>query len=229
MKATYFFSFRSPYSWIASLQLKKLIEKGDELELVPFFEPDAISQKLLSQRGGEFPYRVMSDAKHRYILKDIRRLTTKMGIEHKWPVDPAPWWEPSHLGYLKAKELGFSIPYFWEVYKARWHDEINISLPESIFRICIQAGIDEQNSKLIAAASDDDNIRAQGAESLYRIYREDIFGVPMFVKKRQQYWGIDRLSDFLSFIGHETTLDNLDTKTDEHEHPLEFDHAGGCG
>lgn len=229
MKSTYFFSFRSPYSWLASLRLKRLIDEAKELELVPFFEPDDISQKLLSLRCGEFPYRTMSDAKHRYILKDIRRLAKKACIDHKWPVDPDPWWEPSHLGYLKAQELGVANPYFWEVYKARWHDQINISLPESIFNICQNAGLDEQSSELIAAASDDDGMRQQGAEALYRIYREDIFGVPMFVKKRQQFWGIDRLEDFLAYINRGDLIDAPDIDLYDQECILEFDHAGGCG
>jgi 2-hydroxychromene-2-carboxylate isomerase len=227
MRATYFFSFRSPYSWLASIALKKRIDAGIELELVPFFEPDKRSQALLTAKGGVFPYRVMSDAKHRYILNDIRRLTKKFNIEHKWPVDPSPWWEPSHLGFLKAEELGYGLPFFWQVYHARWQQILDISLPESIFNICKDAEIPNDIAEKIVNAPEDENIREKGAEVLYRIYLEDIFGVPMFTKKRKQFWGIDRLHDFMEMLGEPA----LASEEFPHEacYALDFDHAGGCG
>jgi hypothetical protein len=46
-----FWSFRSPYSWLASVRLKDLIDAGDTLELVPFFEPDALRREALEARG----------------------------------------------------------------------------------------------------------------------------------------------------------------------------------
>ncbi len=227
MKGTYFFSFRSPYSWLASMGLKQRIDAGEQFELVPFWEPDVKSLALLESRGGSFPYRAMSDAKHRYILNDISRLAKKFNLSFCWPVDPKPWWEVAHLGFLKAKELGVEMPFFWQVYQARWQDKLDISDPAVIKKICASAGIPSDFSTLIATASEDDSIRQQGADILYRIYREDIFGVPMFTKKRKQFWGLDRINDFLMMQDHTLlTEDELPLAT---KYPLDFDHAGGCG
>lgn len=227
MQATYFFSFRSPYSWLASIGLKKRIETENIFELVPFWEPDDISIELLKSRSGEFPYRNMSEAKHRYILMDIKRLAHKFNLDVKWPVDGSPWWELSHLGYLKAKELGFGRPFFWRVYRARWQEGLNISTPEVIKQVCLDIGMTKRQAEEVLTAPQSKSIRELGGDILYRIYREDIFGVPMFTRKREKFWGIDRLNDFLE------TTDAAPLSTEELPlgmgYPLDFDHAGGCG
>ena len=227
MKGTYFFSFRRPYSWLASMGLKQRIDAGEQLELVPFWEPDEKSLTLLKAKGGSFPYRAMSDAKHRYILNDVSRLTKKFSLSFCWPVDPKPWWEVAHLGYLKAHELGVGMPFFWQVYQARWQDKLDISDPAVIRKICASAGISSEFAELIAKAPEDTLIREQGADILYRIYREDIFGVPMFTKKRKQFWGLDRLNDFLSLL--DKPLLTAEELPITNGYPLDFDHAGGCG
>ncbi len=227
MKPTYFFSFRSPYSWLASLSLKRRIDERDEFELVPFWEPDQRSAKLLQERKGEFPYRTMSDAKHRYILKDIGRLTKSFDLKITWPVDPSPWWELSHLGYLKAVQFGFGKLFFWAMYDARWLQGKNISEPDAIASVCKSIGMNEEQTQAVLSAPDDEEIRQQGADILYRIYREDVFGVPMFTYKRKQYWGIDRLRDFLADL--ELNPLNQEELPLAPRFALDLDHAGGCG
>lgn len=227
MRATYFFSFRSPYSWLASIGLKKLIDAGDTIELVPFFEPDEVRKTALAERGGAFPYTPMSEAKHRYILRDVKRLTTRFGIDHVWPVDTAPWWEASHLGWIAAHRLGHGPAFFWEVYAARWQQGLDISRPETIAQICKNIGLAASQTQQICDAPQNPEISAAGVDALYRIYMEDVFGVPMFTRKRTQYWGLDRMDLFMGAIDtpHGSGLPDF-AKTD---YPLEFDHAGGCG
>jgi 2-hydroxychromene-2-carboxylate isomerase len=169
----------------------------------------------------------MSDAKHRYILNDIRRLTKKYGLDIKWPVDKEPWWELSHLGYLKAQQLGCGNAFFWQTYCARWQKGLDISQPLVISKLCRDAGIRKSIVDKILEAPQDPQIRELGVSILYRIYREDIFGVPMFTKKRMQFWGLDRLNDFLEATDHSLrTTNDLNMMQG---YPLDFDHAGGCG
>jgi 2-hydroxychromene-2-carboxylate isomerase len=227
VRGTYFFSFRSPYSWLASVGLKDLIDAGDTLELVPFFEPDALRREALEARGGRFPYTPMSDAKHRYILRDVKRLTTRLGIDHVWPVDTAPWWEPSHLGWIAADAMGHGLPFFWGVYTARWHQGLDISRPETIKRICRNIGLPAADTQRICDAPDTPGISNLGVDALHRIYMEDIFGVPMFTWKRAQFWGLDRIDAFLAAI--DTPTDAALSAALKAPSPLEFDHAGGCG
>lgn len=227
MRGTYFFSFRSPYSWLASVGLKRLIDAGDTLELVPFFEPDATRRAALEARGGRFPYTAMSEAKHRYILRDVKRLTTRFGIEHVWPVDTQPWWEASHIGWIAARDLGYGLPFFWEVYNARWHLGLDISRPETIAQICKNIGVTAADTQTICDAPGIEAYSTRGVDALHRVYMEDIFGVPMFTRKRNQFWGIDRLDAFLAAIDAPLDTDMPTALTAPY--PMEFDHAGGCG
>lgn len=226
MRGTYYFSFRSPYSWLASMSVKRLIDAG-ELELVPFFEPDEVRRAALEKTGAIFPYTPMSEAKHRYILRDVKRLTTKNSIPHVWPVDSNPWWEASHLGWIAADRLGYGQPFFWGVYNARWQLGLNISSKSTILQICRDAGMSAYESQLVCDAPEDPEISAAGVEALRRIWMEDIFGTPMFTKRRTQFWGIDRLDEFLNAIGEKPN--SYDLVVPQNTYRLEFDHAGGCG
>ena len=235
MAGTYFFSFRSPYSWLASLALKDRIEASsarDALTLVPFWEPDAVSRATLDAHGGEFPYRAMSDAKHRYILKDIKRLATARGIPMTWPVDPAPWWEPSHLGWIAANEVGYGLPFFWEVYAARWQDGLNISDTQVIEHVALRTKMPQAEASFIARATSDPDIRAKAAEYLHKIWMKDVFGVPMFVAGREQFWGLDRLDEFIDYLdagGRRRETPPPALKPGTGAAAIDFDHAGGCG
>lgn len=227
MRGTYFFSFRSPYSWLASVGLKSLIDAGEALELVPFFEPDMARRAALEARGGCFPYTHMSDAKHRYILRDVKRLTIRFGIDHVWPVDIAPKWEPSHLGWIAADQMGCGLPFFWRVYHARWRQGLDISRRETIAQICHDIGLSAAETQRICDAPESPEISSLGVDALYRVWKEDIFGVPMFTRKRAQFWGLDRIDAFLTAI--DSPADTALPAALFAPYPLEFDHAGGCG
>jgi len=226
MRCVYFFSFRSPYSWIASRLLFNATSEAERIELVPFWEPDDESARLLRERGGDFPYRPMSDAKHRYILQDIRRLASHLSISMRWPVDERPWWDLSHLAYLKAVELGCGQAFFWGVYRARWEEGRDISDPKVIASLCEELGLD---AEAIANAHADPAIRARGADCLYRIYEGDVFGVPYFMYRRERFWGVDRLPLFLRKLSN---CGKGGTEADAADGPAfiyDTDHAGGCG
>jgi len=124
--------------------------------------------------------------------------------------------------------LGYGMPFFWQVYHARWQEAIDISIPENIERICLAAGIPKKESLVISTATTNEKIREEGVDALYRIYKEDIFGVPMFTLKRKHYWGIDRLNDFLGEID-EPLLSEDECPVMSSGYPLDFDHAGACG
>ncbi|MET8028138.1 2-hydroxychromene-2-carboxylate isomerase [Streptomyces avermitilis] len=229
----FYFSLRSPYSWLAYRDLlDRYPRTAAAVEWVPFFEPDELSRKLLAEAGGAFPYTPMSPEKHRYILQDVRRLAGERGLEFTWPVDREPVWEVPHLGYLAAARHGVGAPYIALAARARWELGLDICDRTVIAGFAAELGLDAEE---LATASDDSELRAEGVRVLLEIQRDGVFGVPFFVDHFDKYWGVDRLPAFAAALAAKTAAD-LTGAPDDSGDPLpvpaasvDDGHAGGCG
>jgi 2-hydroxychromene-2-carboxylate isomerase len=194
----FYFSFRSPYSWIAARLLRDEYGVGpDVVEYIPTWEPDGETRALLEARGGRVIYSTMSREKHLYILQDIKRLTTRLGYRMKWPVDREPWWELPNLAYLAARREGREREFFWAAYRARWEAGEDICSVETVKRLAAESGLDPEAA---GAAPSDGELRAQGTEALFRCYRDGVFGVPFFIKGYEKFWGVDRVELFVAAL-----------------------------
>ncbi|MEV1025806.1 DsbA family protein [Streptomyces sp. NPDC050264] len=226
----FYFSLRSPYSWLAyRTVMTEHRDLAERLEWVPFFEPDPLSARLMADQGGRFPYSEMSREKNRYVLQDVGRITKSLGIRVTWPVDRDPVWEVPHLGYLVAARQGRGHDYIDAVYRARFGQGRDICDPQTIEDIGWELGIDPLR---LSRASDRPELRAEGIRILLDVCRDGVFGVPFFVHGYSRYWGIDRLDAFVEHlrsqgepataIPRELTAVGIGTATDD-------GHAGGCG
>jgi 2-hydroxychromene-2-carboxylate isomerase len=222
----FYFSLRSPYSWLAYRDLlDRYGDVAERVEWVPFWEPDEQSTQLLTDLGGQFPYSAMSRAKHLYILQDVARLTKARGLALTWPVDRRPVWEIPHLGYLAARDRGHGPEYIAAAYRARWEQGRDICDPAVVAEIGAALGID-------TAVADDPVRRAEGARILLEICRDGVFGVPFFVHGFNRYWGIDRLGDFADHIrAHVPAARSMPELVGSLPQGMSSDHghAGGCG
>lgn len=233
MRILFYFSFRSPYSWLAYRDL--LSHYPDVARAAtwrPFWEPDAHSLRLLTEAGGTFPYVDMSKAKALYILQDVRRLARQRGLVNAWPVDRAPRWEVAHLAYLVAEQAGRGQQFIAAVYRARWEQGRDISEPATIAAIAQEVGLDPA---VLSTASDDPRVRQAGLRALQDIDADGVFGVPFFIRGRDKYWGVDRLPDFATAVRSGPTAEP--TTPAESPAPAvlgtgaagDLGHAGGCG
>jgi 2-hydroxychromene-2-carboxylate isomerase len=230
-RARVFFSFRSPFSWLAlELLLRAVPGAFDEIEFIPFWEPDADTRQALEMRGAAMHYVAMSKAKHLYILHDTQRLARRLGMKMTWPVDIAPWWEPAHLGWLEARRLGRGREFYDAVIAARWLRGENISEPAVVRAAARSAGLDEDR---IAAATHDPRIRAEGVACLAQAYEDDIFGVPFFRLGRNRFWGFDRVAAFLEARAQQgevtDPLTGIPLEIRDLIGAFDSDTAGGCG
>ncbi|MFD7901706.1 2-hydroxychromene-2-carboxylate isomerase [Kitasatospora sp. NPDC059722] len=191
----WYFSFRSPYSWMAYRDLvDHHPQEAERIEWLPFWEPDPSAQDELEQSNIRLPYVPMSKEKHLYILQDVRRLARARDLEMVWPVDPAPRWEVSHLAYLAAERLGVGREFIAETYRTRWERGEDISRPDTMRKIAETIGADPE---ALARAHEDPEIRELGMAALGSLHRDGVFGVPFFICGFDKYWGVDRLPDFL--------------------------------
>jgi 2-hydroxychromene-2-carboxylate isomerase len=234
-----YFSFRSPFSWLLVVRLRRAVPDAFErLQLVPYWEPDERTAGALAERGAAIHYAAMSKAKHLYILQDVKRLATGLGLDMRWPVDVEPWWEPSHLGWLAARHAGRAAEFYDEIIAARWERGEDISTLAVVREAARRAGLD---GDAIASACDDPACREEGVRSLYRAYEEDVFGVPYLIAGWQRFWGADRLDAFLAATGlagpapaavladREPALSGAPARLLATPGMYDNDTAGGCG
>ena len=224
----FYFSLRSPYSWLAYQDLMtQYPDVAERLEWRPFWEPDAESLRMLTEAGGSFPYVAMSRAKALYILQDVRREAARRGLAIAWPVDRAPCGEVSHLAYLVARRHGQGPPFIAAAYRARWVQGRDISDPATIGEIAVELGLDPAE---LSGAVSDPGTRKEGLHALQAVDADGVFGVPYFLYGRDRYWGIDRLPDFVAAV--RAGIESIAAPAGENADPTpggDQGHAGGCG
>jgi len=224
---TFYFSLRSPYSWLAWHDLKQAYPRLlGRLRLVPFWEPDAAYRAALGQGGDAFLYTQMSKEKHLYILTDVKRLAAKRGITPSWPIDREPVWEVPHLAWIAAAEQGKGAAFIERVSAARWRQGRNICDPEVMADIGAELGLDPDR---LHGAHADPLLRAAGLAHLQACIRDGVFGVPFFALGREKFWGLDRLPDFIAALAQVAAVTApVETLIEQPNRAL-LDHAGGCG
>jgi 2-hydroxychromene-2-carboxylate isomerase len=224
-----YFSFRSPYSWLAYRDLlQRHHPVAERLEWIPYWEPDEWTRRLLEEAGGRFLYAPMSRAKHLYILQDVRRLTAERGLDVTWPIDRSPCWEVAHLAYVVAERHGRGRAFIDRVYRARWQEGRDICDRETMGQIAAALGLE---ADVLKEASDDPGVRQEAIPALVRAYRDGVFGVPFFVDRFTKFWGLDRLEAFVSSLGTAPPSVGARPPVGPLDDPACFDdgHAGGCG
>lgn len=194
----WYFSFRSPYSWMAYRDLvDRYPDVADQIDWLPFWEPDDDAQAQLDNSGHQLPYVEMSREKYLYILQDARRLSRERDLTMVWPVDREPHWAVSHLAYLVAEEHGLGRQFVDRVYRARWEEGLDISDPQVVAAAGAGLGIDPA---LLAGAHEDAAVRRRGMEVLNQVHRDGVFGVPYFIDGFEKFWGVDRLPGFIASV-----------------------------
>ncbi|MBC6447463.1 2-hydroxychromene-2-carboxylate isomerase [Actinokineospora xionganensis] len=228
----WYFSFRSPYSWLAYRDLIDTYpDVAARIEWRPFWEPEPRLHDRLEAAGGGFPYVPMSREKHHYILQDVRRLAAERGLTFSWPVDREPRWEVAHLGYLVAADRGLGREYIAQVYRARWELGLDISDPLTITSIASDLGTDPRG---LADAERFPAIQERGVAALLDVSADGVFGVPFFARGFDKFWGLDRLPGFVAAM-RAAAADAKASTVAEHAHAPalasagDFGHAGGCG
>ncbi|MBH5335547.1 DsbA family protein [Streptomyces pactum] len=194
----WYFSFSSPYSWLAHSDLVgRYSDVADVIDWLPFWEPDEPVQRRLARSGVQLPYVPMSDEKRRYVEQDVRRLARERGLEAVWPPETGRRWEVPHLAFLVAQEMGRGREFTDLVYRACWQRGEDVCDPRVIAVIGAELGLD---GAALGAAPDDPAVRQRGLEALFSLHRDGVFGVPYFIDGAEKFWGVDRLAGFAGSV-----------------------------
>jgi 2-hydroxychromene-2-carboxylate isomerase len=198
-----FWSFRSPYSYLAT---PRLLEMKRDYDLTINVRP----VYPLAVRSGEFFSRV-NPLWIAYLMRDTFRLSEMLGLPYRWPrpdpvvVDPSTRAATPNQPYIHrltrlgcaAAEIGRGLPFLNEVSRTIWSGEIvNWHEGDHLAEAAARAGVNLADIDAKIAADPDkyeaiiqDNQKAHEAAGHW--------GVPTMVFEGEPFFGQDRLDVLL--------------------------------
>jgi len=179
-KIEVWFSFRSPYSWLAMPRLRRLARHyGAGLEL-RYILP-------MVMRGLPVP-----PIKTRYIVLDAKREASRVGLPFGRIVDPVGAGAERALAVLHhAAPLGRGDCFAELALKGAWADGVALAEDAGLDDVGGRAGLSEAQ---IAAALADDSWRATAETNREALFEAGLWGAPTFrVNGGPAHWGQDRL------------------------------------
>ena len=204
----FYFSFRSPYSWLGFYRLQKIVDRLPvTIEYIPGYPQEGIGTDIAS----------MGKRKMLYISHDIKRFTDAYGLKLNWPesVD-TNWRVPTNI-FIYAMDNHAGIDFALNAYSARFEQGMDIGEETVIKKVAESSSLDPDAA--YAAASDPHY--QDRFEQYDEIKRKDrYFGVPFFIFNGNKYWGNDRLEWLIRDIYHSNKMDIPDLMNDPFLRPF---------
>lgn len=177
---TFYFSFRSPYAWLAYHRIHHALgDLGQAFERVPVFPPPNFPNDPAAM-----------PVKLAYLKQDVERTATAYGLPVRWPGSPDTSWMRPHAAYLHARDAGRGDAFALAVYGARFSEGRDVG-DDAVLRDA--AARVELDPDAVFRAADDPARHQQVLGGMQRALGDGIFGVPFFVFRGGVFWGNDRL------------------------------------
>ncbi len=177
----FYFSFRSPYAWLATERLEEELASLAPIEILPVFPTPGLFPND--------PTGVPNKVSH--LIQDVIRLTRERNLPLEFPSVADPDWALSHAAALGAKAIDGGLKFALETFRSRWSQGLDLGRDDVIGDAAERAGYDRE---AIVAAAHDPSLRDQATEAFRMgVENDKLFGVPTFIYKGQLYWGQDRM------------------------------------
>ncbi len=178
----FYFSFRSPYAWIATERLdSELGDLGVPIERIPIFP----TPELFPNDPSVLP------AKEAHLVQDIPRLAREYGLKVRFPPSGDADWALSHAAFLGAQSEGGGPRFMLEVFRKRFCEGLDLGEDAVIADAASKAELDPDS---ILSAGHSKALRKAASDGWrLAMERDQIFGVPSFVYANKLYWGQDRM------------------------------------
>ncbi len=206
-KLQFYFSFRSPYSWLALYRINLIQEELPvDIQMIPVFPAKDKEDVMLSDQN-----------KVKYIVKDINRVSSAYGLSIKWPKPFDTDWLAVHIAYIYAQEQGKGLPFCLALYNARFLEGKDIGDEQILRDVATGSGLEAD--ALIDAQSKQEYKRTL-LQGLAGAKEDGVFGVPYFVYKDSAYWGNDRLEWLIREISSDSEQVIPDLSSDPFKRPF---------
>lgn len=177
----FFFSFRSPYSYLAAPRVFALPQRYDIALIWRGVRP-------MAMRGQPLPR-----AKQLYILRDAAREAQRLGLPF------GPMFDPLGEGVWRclciaehAQQQGRLAAFVIGAARAIWGEGRDLRRDVPLRAICEAAGLDWQACR---SAIDKPEFRQRVEDNTERLAQLGHWGVPTLHCQGQLYWGQDRIED----------------------------------
>ena len=175
-----FFSFRSPYSYIALPRIARLVRSsGAELRL-RYILP-------MVMRGLPVP-----TVKRLYIMRDCKREADMVELPFGRTVDPVGKGVERALAVLHRLTLqGTGVAFAESALQGAFADGIDLASDEGLFAVARRAGVSDED---VRAAFADESWRPAAEQNRAALFEAGLWGAPTFrVNDMPAHWGQDRI------------------------------------
>jgi 2-hydroxychromene-2-carboxylate isomerase len=177
----FFFSFRSPYSYLAAPRAFALPER---------YDVDVAFRGVIpmAMRGQSVPRE-----KGLHTLRDVKRESLRLGMPFGRLHDPIG---PGAIRCLLVAQHAVDVQrerdFVLEASRGIWAEAADVATDAGLRPICERAGLDWDDC---AAALDDADLRARVDADTWALGELGHWGVPLFVFDDELFWGQDRIED----------------------------------
>jgi len=182
----FFFSFRSPYSYLAAPRAFAL---GDRHDVTVRFR----GVIPMAMRGQSVPR-----AKQLHTLRDTKREAVRLGM----PFGPVH--DPIGEGAMRcllvaehAVDAGRERAFVLEASRAIWAQACDVARDEPLRAVCERAGLEWP---ACAAALGDPDLLARVEENTATLAALGHWGVPVLSYEGELFWGQDRIEDLAAVL-----------------------------
>ena len=180
-RVDFFFSFRSPYSYLAGPRAFGLPER---------FDIDLVFRGVIPMvmRGQSVPRE-----KGLHTLRDVAREARRLGMPFGRIHDPLGQGAIRCLIVSEhAVDVGRDRDFVLAASRAIWGEAVNVAGDEGLRAVCEQAGLDWDACR---AALEDPAMMARVEANTEALGELGHWGVPVFVLRGELFWGQDRIED----------------------------------
>jgi 2-hydroxychromene-2-carboxylate isomerase len=177
----FFFSFRSPYSYLAAARAFALPRR---------YRVDFVYRGVrpMAMRGQPLPL-----SKRLYILRDAQREAIRLGIPFGRMYDPLGEGVWRCLCVAEhAATAGRQEPFVLNAARGIWAEGVDVARDDGLRRICDSSGLAWPDCQQAIGNRD---YRERVERNTARLAELGQWGVPLFHFRGENYWGQDRIED----------------------------------